>query len=300
LRWSWDAGAVQLFLRLDRDLWETTGHNPVLLLGSVDQSVLEAAARDDSFLAHLQGVVDKLDSYASGEGTWYGREHKDKEKERGMVVAYFSAEFGLTECLSIFAGGLGVLAGDHLKAASDLGLPLVGVGLAYQQGYFRQYLNAAGWQQEAFEDNDFHTLPIQLIPDVKIEVELPEGPVTAQVWSVDVGRLKLYLLDTNIPKNKAEYRTITHHLYGGDLETRMQQEILLGVGGYKALEALGLKPTVYHMNEGHSAFLGVERILRLMRGRASRSRRRGCWHRRAWCSPRILRWLRGMTTFHPH
>src|ERR1017187_3715732 len=260
LRWSWDAGAVQLFLRLDRDLWETTGHNPVLLLGSVDQEVLESAAHDDSFLAHLQGVVDKLDSYASGEGTWYRREHK----ENSMVVAYFSAEFGLTECLSIFAGGLGVLAGDHLKAASDLGLPLVGVGLAYQQGYFRQYLNAAGWQQEAFEDNDFHTLPITLVPDANIEVELPEGPVAAQIWSVDVGRLKLYLLDTNIPQNKPEYRKITNQLYGGDLEMRIRQELLLGVGGYRALEALGVQPTVYHMNEGHSAFLGVERILRLM------------------------------------
>jgi glycogen phosphorylase len=260
LRWSWDAGAVQLFLRLDRDLWETTGHNPVLLLGSIDQAVLEAAARDDSFLAHQKGVAEKFDSYVSGEGTWYRREHKDN----GMVVAYFSAEFGLTECLSIFAGGLGVLAGDHLKAASDLGLPLVGVGLAYQQGYFRQYLNAAGWQQEAFEDNDFHTLPIKLVPDAKIEVELPQGPVAAQIWSVDVGRLKLYLLDTNIPQNKPEYRKITNQLYGGDLEMRIQQEILLGVGGYRALEALGIKPTVYHMNEGHSAFLGVERILRLM------------------------------------
>ena len=260
LRWSWDAGAVQLFLRLDRDLWETTGHNPVRLLGSVDQSVLEAAAHDDSFLAHLKGVVDKLDSHATGDGSWYRREHKNSE----MMVAYFSAEFGLAECLSIFAGGLGVLAGDHLKAASDLGLPLVGVGLAYQQGYFRQYLNAAGWQQEAFEDNDFHTLPIQLIPDKKIEVELPEGKVAAQIWWVDVGRLKLYLLDTNIPENRPEHRKITHHLYGGDLEMRMQQEILLGVGGYRALEALGLEPSVYHMNEGHSAFLGLERILRLM------------------------------------
>jgi starch phosphorylase len=260
LRWSWDAGAVQLFLRLDRDLWEATGHNPVRLLGSVDQAVLDAAAHDDSFLAHLQGVASTLDGYATGEGTWFRREHKEDR----MVVAYFSAEFGLTECLSIFAGGLGVLAGDHLKAASDLGLPLVGVGLAYQQGYFRQYLNAAGWQQEAFEDNDFHTLPITLVPDVKIEVELPEGPVAAQIWSVEVGRLKLYLLDTNIPQNKPEYRKITNQLYGGNLEMRIQQEILLGIGGYRALEALGLQPTVYHMNEGHSAFLGVERILRLM------------------------------------
>jgi starch phosphorylase len=261
LRWSWDAGAVQLFLRLDRDLWETSGHNPVLLLGSIDQAVLESAARDDSFLAHLKGVTETLDSYLSGESAWYRREHNKDDK---LVVAYFSAEFGITECLSIFAGGLGVLAGDHLKAASDLGLPLVGVGLAYQQGYFRQYLNAAGWQQEAFEDNDFHTLPIAPVPDVKIQVELPEGPVFAQVWSVNVGRLKLYLLDTNIPENRAQYREITHHLYGGDLDMRIRQEILLGIGGYRLLEALGLQPTVYHMNEGHSAFLGVERILRLM------------------------------------
>jgi len=260
LRWSWDAGAVQLFLRLDRDLWEATGHNPVLLLGSIDQAVLEAAAHDDSFLAHLKGVVDKLDWYTTGAATWYRREHREDQ----MVVAYFSAEFGITECLSIFAGGLGVLAGDHLKAASDLGLPLVGVGLAYQQGYFRQYLNAAGWQQEAFEDNDFHNLPVKLVPDVKIEVDLPAGKVAAQVWSVDVGRLKLMLLDTNIPQNKPEHREITHHLYGGDLEMRIQQEILLGAGGYRALEILGVQPTVYHMNEGHSAFLGIERILRLM------------------------------------
>ena len=261
LRWSWDAGAVQLFIRLDRDLWETSGHNPVLFLGSVDQALLESAAHDDSFLAHLRGVTEKLDLYLAGEGTWYGCEHSNEDK---LVVAYFSAEFGITECLSIFAGGLGVLAGDHLKAASDLGLPLIGVGLAYQQGYFRQYLNAAGWQQEAFEDNDFHTLPIAHVPGVKIQVELPEGPVSAQVWSVNVGRLKLYLLDTNIPENRAQYREITHHLYGGDLDMRIRQEILLGIGGYRLLEALRLQPTVYHMNEGHSAFLGLERILRLM------------------------------------
>jgi len=218
LRWSWDAGAVQLFLRLARDLWESSGHNPIVLLGSIDQAALEAAARDDSFLAHLKGVAERLDLYLSGEGSWYRREHQDEDK---LAVAYFSAEFGIAECLSIFAGGLGVLAGDHLKAASDLGLPLVGVGLAYQQGYFRQYLNAAGWQQEAFEDNDFHTLPIVLVPDVKIQVEMPEGPVTARVWSVNVGRLKLFLLDTNIPENPSPSREITHHLYGGDLENRI-------------------------------------------------------------------------------
>jgi len=261
LRWSWDHGEIDLFRRLDRDLWEVCNRNPVLVLGTVQQSLLEAAAKDDSFLAHMKGVVDRLDAYVSGEGSWYRRNHG---KEDDMVVAYFSAEFGITECLSIFAGGLGVLAGDHLKASSDLGLPLVGVGLLYQQGYFRQYLNAAGWQQEALEDNDFHTWPIELIRNAKVSVDLPDGKADAQVWHVNVGRIQLYLLDTNLPSNSPEHRKITAQLYGGDLEMRIRQEILLGIGGYRALEALGLKPTVYHMNEGHSAFLGIERVVRLM------------------------------------
>jgi glycogen phosphorylase len=140
-------------------------------------------------------------------------------------VAYFSAEFGITECLSIFAGGLVVLAGDHLKAASDLALPLVGVGLLYQQGYFRQYLNGAGWQQEAYEDNNFHTLPIKLLPDIRVQVELPHSTVGAQVWSVAVGRLKLLLLDTNLPCNSPEDRKITYQLYGGDLEMRLTRRL---------------------------------------------------------------------------
>src|SRR5579863_4185251 len=264
LQWSWDHGQIELFRRLDHDLWELCNRNPVLVLGTVQQSLLEAAAKDDSFLAHMKGVADKLDSYISGEGTWYQREHHNIDK---LVVAYFSAEFGITECLSIFAGGLGILAGDHLKAASDLGLPLVGVGLLYQQGYFRQFLNAAGWQQEAYEDNDFHTLPIRLLPDVRVQVDFPHGPVTAQVWSVNVGRLKLFLMDTNIAQNNDEDRKITYQLYGGDLEMRLKQEILLGIGGYRTLEAIGLDPTVYHMNEGHSAFLGLERVVRLMETR---------------------------------
>jgi len=260
LRWSWDHAAIQLFRRLDEDLWETSGHNPVLLLGMVDQLALATAASDDSFLAHMRGVDETLKRYVSGEGNWYGREHEKDE----LLVAYFSAEFGITECLSIFAGGLGVLAGDHLKAASDLGLPLIGVGLLYQQGYFRQYLNIAGWQQEAYEENDFYTLPIKLVPNIKIQTDMPHGPVAAQVWSVNVGRLKLFLLDTNIADNTPEDRKITYQLYGGDLEMRLKQEILLGICGCRALEAMGVKPTVYHMNEGHSAFLGLERVVRLM------------------------------------
>jgi starch phosphorylase len=265
LRWSWDHGAIQLFLRLDRDLWECCAHNPVLFLGSVDQSVLEKAAADDSFLAHMAGVAEALKLYLLGEKTWFKREHGKREHgKEELQVAYFSAEFGITECLSIFAGGLGVLAGDHLKASSDLGVPLVGVGLLYQQGYFRQYLNAAGWQKEAYEDNDFHTFPVSLLPGVTVRVELPDGPVAAQVWSANVGRIKLFLLDTNVPENRTEDRKITYQLYGGDLEMRLKQEIVLGIGGYRALEAIGLTPTVYHMNEGHSAFLGLERLVRIM------------------------------------
>ena len=241
LRWCWDHGAIELFRRLDADLWESCGHNPVLLLGSIEQSRLESAATDESFLAHLSGVTAQFDTYLKGEGTWFQREHA---KDKNSLIAYFSAEFGITESLSIFAGGLGVLAGDHLKAASDLGLPLVGMGLLYQQGYFRQYLNAAGWQQEAFEDNDFYTLPIRRVPDLVIRLDLPEGPLSAQLWCANVGRLKLYLLDTNLLANPPEYRKITDQLYGGNLEMRIRQEILLGIGGYRALEALGLKPTV--------------------------------------------------------
>jgi len=264
LRWSWDHAVLELFRRLDRDLWVECGHNPVLLLGRVDQNTLESAARDESFLAHLKGVDDHLDTYLRAEGSWYRRKYKDSTN---LLAAYFSAEFGITECLSIFAGGLGVLAGDHLKASSDLGLPLTGVGLLYQQGYFRQHLNAGGWQQEAMEDNDFHTLPIERVPNITVRVELPNGNVAAQVWKANVGRLQLYLLDANIPENRPEDRRITYQLYGGDKEMRIKQEMLLGIGGYRALEALGIHPTVYHMNEGHSAFLGLERILRLMETR---------------------------------
>ena len=262
LRWSWDHAAIDLFRRLDRDGWEKCNRNPILLLGSVQQSILQAAAEDESFLAHLRGVESKLNDYLAAEGSWYRREHGQDDS---MLVAYFSAEFGITECLSIFAGGLGVLAGDHLKASSDLNLPLVGVGLLYQQGYFRQYLNVAGWQQEAFENNDFHTWPIQLVPEVIVKVDFPDGEVAAQVWRVNVGRLQLFLLDTNIPSNRPEHRKITDQLYGGDIEARLRQEILLGIGGYRAIEALGLRPTVYHMNEGHSAFLSLEHVLHLMK-----------------------------------
>ena len=270
LRWSWSHESIELFRRLDHDLWETSGHNPVLMLGTIEQEKLEEAARDDAFLAHLQRVSADLESYIESETTWFQKlsgSNADKP-----LIAYFSAEFGLTECLSIFAGGLGILAGDHLKSTSDLGVPLVGMGLLYQQGYFRQYLSQAGWQQESYENNDFYNLPVSLVTGdegkpLTVRVEYPGRVVVAQIWQAQVGRVPLYLLDTSLAVNSDEDRAITFQLYGGDREMRIKQEILLGIGGYRALEALGLEPTVYHMNEGHSAFLALERVRRLMETR---------------------------------
>jgi starch phosphorylase len=271
LRWCWSHESVELFRRLDRDLWETTGHNPVWLLGTIEQAKLEEAAKDDAFLAHLNRVESNLEGYLAADSTWFRRTHGGATDK--PLIAYFSAEFGLTECLSIFAGGLGMLAGDHLKSASDLGVPLIGVGLLYQQGYFRQYLNQSGWQQEAYTSNDFHNLPVEMVYSadgrpLMIDVDLAGHPVFAQVWRVQVGRISLYLLDTNIDSNPhPEDRDLTDQLYGGDRETRIRQEILLGIGGYRALQKLGLHPTVFHMNEGHAAFVALEHIRNLMHTR---------------------------------
>jgi glycogen phosphorylase len=266
LRWTWDHDLIELFRRLDSDLWETTGHNPVRMLGTLDQARLEAASRDESFLAQMEDAVVHLDNYLASKSTWYQRSYGQLS---GFQVAYFSAEFGLTECLSIFAGGLGILAGDHLKSASNLGIPLIAVGLLYQEGYFSQYLNAAGWQQESYADNDFLNLPLVLQKGpngarLTIGVRYDGRHVVAQIWRADVGRIPLFLLDTNISENSVEDRKITNQLYGGDREMRLKQEILLGIGGCRALEALNLEPSVYHMNEGHSAFLSLESTRRLM------------------------------------
>jgi len=264
--WCWDHETIELFRRLDRDLWEESGHNPVRMLGTIAQDRLERAARDDGFLAQLERVGQSFDRYIK-QTTWYQKTYGQSGEP---FIAYFSAEFGLTECLPNYSGGLGILSGDHLKSASDLGLPLVGVGLLYQQGYFRQYLNVDGWQQETYPTNDFYNMPLQLERHedghpVTIEVAYPQGPVTAQVWRVQVGRVSLFLLDTNLEQNsRPEYRDITDQLYGGDVEMRIRQEIMLGIGGLRALDALGKRPTVCHINEGHAAFLALERIRILM------------------------------------
>jgi starch phosphorylase len=267
LYWDWNSEIKSLFIRLDPELWTSTRHNAVLMLGRVSQNRLNELAEDDGFLAHLERAENELDNYLNSR-TWY---RKNRGKTQGKeCYAYFCAEYGLAHCLPIYSGGLGILAGDHLKSASDLGLPLVAVGLLYQEGYFAQYLNADGWQQERYPINDFYNMPLQLEhredgSEIIIEVEYPGRKVYARVWRLDVGTVPLYMLDTNIDLNNNPYdHDITDELYGGDLDMRIHQEMMLGIGGIRMLRALGYEPTVYHLNEGHSAFLIIERIRILM------------------------------------
>lgn len=269
LWWVWHPDAVNLWRRLDAQLWDDTFHNPVKMLGLISQSRLDQLAEDDGFLTHMDRVIYNLNDYMESS-FWYQKTYQ--ERDGNMRVAYFSAEFGISESLPIYSGGLGILAGDHLKSASDLGLPLVGVGLLYSQGYFWQYLNPDGWQQEFYPDNDFYNMPIFQERDengevIKIPVEYPGRTVWAMLWRAQVGRTPLILLDTNIPENSEHDRAITQQLYGGDINMRIEQEIMLGIGGVQALKALEISPTVYHMNEGHSAFLALERIRILMEER---------------------------------
>jgi len=273
LRWTWRGEIREVFRRLDPKLWEATTHNPVAMLGQIDQARLDRASRDPGFIAQYRRVHAELEEYL-GKASWWDENYGRSERPR---VAYFCAEFGLTECIPNYSGGLGVLAGDHLKSASELGVPLVGVGLLYQKGYFRQRLNADGWQLELFPRNDFYNLPVALVrkgdasgqasggeEPLTVEVEFPGRAVKVQVWVAHIGRVNLYLLDTNVPENSPEDRQITDQLYGGDQETRIRQEMILGIGGVRALAAMGIRPEAFHMNEGHSAFLGLERIRMLV------------------------------------
>lgn len=261
LWWTWDSEAIELWRRLDFDLWEEVYHNPIRLLGCVPQDKLQALSEDDSFLSHLDRVTSRLDSYLTST-TWFDTHYSDRENR---IIAYFSFEYGLAEAFPIYSGGLGILSGDHLKSASDLGLPLLGVGLLYRRGYFRQYLNTDGWQQEFLPPIDVFSLPIELQTDsagspLVVKVRIAQRDVSCQIWRVRVGRVPLYLLDTNLPENTPEDREITSQLYGGDTDLRIRQEIVLGVGGYRTLRKLGISPSVCHMNEGHAAFQALERI----------------------------------------
>ena len=266
LSWTWDGEAIDLFRRLDPKLllWERCYANPIRMLGLISQERLTELTTDDGFLAHLDRVAARLSGYME-RPTWFSQTHE----KNSLRVGYFCAEFGMVEGLRVYSGGLGILAGDHIKSASDLGVPMAALGLIYRRGYFRQYLNADGWQQESYPEADYYNLPITLERQsdgrpVTIEVEFPGRKTRAQVWRAQVGRVPLYLLDTDLDVNAPEDRAVTGYLYGGDRDMRIRQEILLGMGGIRALDALGIEPTICHINEGHSAFLALERIRRLM------------------------------------
>lgn len=265
--WCWNQKAVNLLRTIDIDNYDEKDHNPIRILGESSQECFYNMLHDDAAMMNLAEVYDEFKTYMNQE-TWYAS-LDDSQKTENEKIAYFSFEYGLHESLPNYSGGLGILSGDHLKSASDLGLPFIAVGLLYRKGYFRQYLNADGWQQEYDIENDFFNLALEKVLDsngetMKVDVDLPGRKVYAQIWKANVGRIQLYYLDANIEENSVEDRDITAQLYGGNLETRIQQEILLGIGGIKALKKLGIKPTIYHMNEGHSAFLSLERIRQLM------------------------------------
>ncbi len=266
LWWTWNYDAISLFTRLDRDLWEQCNHNPVLMLGRISQEKLDRASSDRSYTHALGTVYQQLQEHFQQTG-WFGENcGLLSQASRPLRVAYFCAEFGLTECMQIYSGGLGVLAGDHLKSAAELGLPLVAVGLLYRRGYFHQYLNPDGLQQELYRDLDAPNQPLQRVIDPatgqqrRVTIDLPGRTLQLAIWRCDVGRVPLYLLDANCPENSRDDREITANLYGGDHEMRIKQEIVLGVGGLRALRSVGEDPSVFHINEGHAAFLALERI----------------------------------------
>jgi len=266
LWWCWQANVIDLFRELDPTLWHDVDHNPVEFLKRLSPEQLERRAAEMALDSRIDYAFRRLSEYLKDTDSW-GAIHATILRAR--PVAYFSAEFGLHESLPIYSGGLGVLAGDHLKSASDLGIPLIGVGLLYNQGYFRQSLDSNGWQQESYLNADTELLPIEQVigPDGKplmIAVETASGVLRARIWRAEVGRTLLLLLDSNVPENSEEDRTLTARLYGGDARVRIRQELLLGVGGLRTLHALGIQPSVLHLNEGHSAFATVEMIRKLM------------------------------------
>ena len=269
LWWSWNTEFLKLFQEIDLDLWERIEKNPVKFLRLVDQEKVEKAAKDESFRKKYQTVVSNFDGYMNSKDTWFAKNYPNNKND---IIAYYSAEYGLDEILPIYSGGLGILSGDHLKSASDLGLPFVAVGLLYKNGYFNQKINSYGEQCSEYKNIDLYNLPILPVKnedgsDYMVEVDLAGTPCYLKVWQINVGRIKLYLMDSDIEKNSPEFREITLRLYGGEKEMRIRQEVILGMGGTKLLRGLGLNPTVYHMNEGHSSFLTLELIHNIMEER---------------------------------
>ena len=262
LWWSWNTEFLRLFKIIDIDLWERCNKNPVKFLKLVDQEKLENASKDVTFVKEYDKIVDNFDAYMNSKNTWFNSKYP---ANRNDLIAYFSAEYGLDQTIAIYSGGLGILSGDHLKSASDLGIPLVAVGLLYKNGYFNQIIDRYGMQRPEYRDLDLYDLPINPVKDLDgndlmLYIKFPKRRIYLKVWEINVGRIKLYLMDSDIDINNDEDRDTTARLYGGDQEMRIRQEIILGMGGVNLLRRLGLTPTVYHMNEGHSAFLNLELI----------------------------------------
>ena len=267
LWWSWNTEFLKLFKILDIDLWEQVGKNPVKFLRMVSQEKLEEASKSAEFLKEYDKVVKDFDDYMESKDTWFKKKFPDNSKD---LIAYFSAEYGLDETIPIYSGGLGILSGDHMKSSSDMGIPLVGIGLLYKSGYFHQKINGYGQQETEYHAIDISLLPLTPVKDhegkdLLIYIKFPKKKIYLKAWQMKVGRNILYLLDSDIDENIPEYRTVTSTLYGGDQEMRIMQEIVLGMGGVSLLYTLGLKPTVYHMNEGHSSFLTIELIKNMMK-----------------------------------
>ncbi len=259
LRWTWNVETQRLFAALDPVVWRASNHNPIRTLASLSPERREALAADANFIIQLKRCEQQLRKYRRTR-TWFARAAKGRDKR--LKVAYFCSEYAIHESMPQYAGGLGVLAGDHLKSASDLGVPLVAVGRLYRHGYYEQQLNRDGTTRVTYPWYDFQEWPIQDTGRT-IAVTLARRKVYAKIWKLQVGRTELYLLDADIPDNRPQDRALTHYLYGGDSESRLRQQILLGIGGFRALQALGIRPTVYHLNEGHAAFCGVDRLRKL-------------------------------------
>lgn len=267
LWWSWNTEFLRLFKVMDIDLWERIDKNPVKFLKLITQEKIEQAIQNTEFLKAYDKVVEDFEDYMKSKNTWFSKKYPEN---RNDLIAYFSAEYGLDQILPIYSGGLGILSGDHLKSASDLGIPLVAVGLLYKNGYFHQKINGHGEQETEYYDIEVDNLPLTKVKDcndkdILVAIQLPKRKLYLKAWKINVGRVELYLLDSDIEENNPEYRPITKTLYGGDQEMRIQQEIVLGQAGVALLKALGLNPTVYHMNEGHSSFLILELIYTIMK-----------------------------------
>jgi starch phosphorylase len=266
LWWTWNSDSQRLFSRIDELLWERTYHNPVRFLRQVERARLNAVTNNRYYLEFYDRIFKSFDRYMGETDTWFARTYPDL---RNRPIAYFSMEFGLHETLPIYAGGLGILSGDHVKEASYIGLPFVAIGFFYTEGYFSQRITEDGWQEARYIRYPFEDLPVMPVMDeagkpVTTSVELPGRDVMARLWEIHVGRVPLYLLDTNVDENSGGDRALTARLYSGDLDLRISQELLLGIGGLRALRTLGYNPSVWHMNEGHSAFLVLERVRELV------------------------------------